>query len=102
METFGIWGLIPPLLTVVLALMTKDVIISLFMGILSGTLLIAGGNPFIALTGLSDLLANSLNDGWNLRIFLFTALMGVLVGILSKTGSAYAFGHWASIRIKSK
>ena len=102
MDTFGIWGLIPPLLTIVLALLTKDVIISLFMGILSGTLLIAGGNPFIALTGLSDLLANSLNDGWNLRIFLFTALMGVLVGILSKTGSAYAFGHWASKRIKTK
>jgi tetracycline resistance efflux pump len=102
METFGIWGLLPPLLTIVLALITKDVVIALFLGILSGTLMIAGGNPVVALVTLSDILADSLNDGWNLRIFLFTALMGVLVGMLAKTGSAYAFGRWASKRIKTK
>ena len=102
METFGIWGLIPPLLTIVLALVTKDVVIALFLGILSGTLMIAGGNPVVAMINLSDILADALNDGWNLRIFLFTALMGVLVGMLSKTGSAYAFGRWASKRIKTK
>jgi Na+/H+ antiporter NhaC len=102
METFGIWGLLPPLLTIVLALITKDVVIALFLGILSGTLMLAGGNPIVALIGLSDILADSLNDGWNLRIFLFTALMGVLVGMLAKTGSAYSFGHWASKRVKTK
>lgn len=102
METYGIWGLVPPLLTIFLAFVTKDVVISLFLGILSGTLMLAGGNPVIALTSLSDILADSLNDGWNLRIFLFTALMGVLVGMLAKTGSAYAFGRWASKRIKTK
>lgn len=102
MDSFGIWGLLPPLLTIVLALLTKDVIIALFLGILSGTLMLAGGNPVVAMMNLSDLLADSLNDGWNLRIFLFTALMGVLVGMLGKTGSAYAFGRWASKRIKTK
>jgi len=102
METYGFWGLIPPLLTIVLALVTKDVVIALFLGILSGTLMIAGGNPMVALVTLSDILADALNDGWNLRIFMFTALMGVLVGMLSKTGSAYAFGRWASKRIKTK
>jgi Na+/H+ antiporter NhaC len=64
--------------------------------------MLAGGNPIVALIGLSDILADSLNDGWNLRIFLFTALMGVLVGMLAKTGSAYSFGHWASKRVKTK
>lgn len=102
MDSFGIWGLLPPLLTIVLALVTKDVVIALFLGILSGTLMLAGGNPVVAMMNLSDLLADSLNDGWNLRIFLFTALMGVLVGMLAKTGSAYAFGRWASKRIKTK
>ena len=102
METFGIWGLLPPLLTIVLALVTKDVVIALFLGILSGTLMIAGGDPVVALVTLGDILADALNDGWNLRIFLFTALMGVLVGMLAKTGSAYAFGSWASKRIKTK
>ena len=102
METYGIWGLIPPLLTILLAFLTKDVVIALFLGILSGTLMIAEGNPVVALASLGDVLTNALNDGWNLRIFLFTALMGVLVGMLAKTGSAYAFGRWAAKRVKTK
>ncbi|MHC1691922.1 MAG: Na+/H+ antiporter NhaC family protein [Sphaerochaetaceae bacterium] len=101
MEHFGLWGLIPPILTIALAFITKDVIISLFLGILSGTLIVAGGNPFIALVNLSDLLAGSLADGWNIRIFLFCALLGGLVGLLSKTGAARAFGQWASQKIKT-
>ena len=102
MEHFGILGLIPPVLTIVLAFITKDVIISLFLGILSGTLIVAGGNPLVALVNLSDLLAGSLADGWNIRIFLFCALLGGLVGLLSKTGSAVAFGKWASQKVKGK
>ncbi len=101
MEHFGMWGLIPPLLTIVLAFITKDVIVSLFLGILSGTLIVAGGNPAIALMNLTDLLAGSLADGWNIRIFLFCALLGALVGMLSKTGAAGAFGRWASSRLST-
>ena len=59
MEHFGLWGIIPPLLTIVLAFVTKDVIVSLFLGILSGALIVAGGNPGTALMTLTDLLANS-------------------------------------------
>ena len=83
MTDFGILGLIPPVLTIALAFITKDVVISLFLGILSGTLIVAGGNPFAALVNLSDVVAGSLNDGWNIRIFLFCALLGGLVGLLS-------------------
>ncbi len=101
MEHFGMWGIIPPLLTIVLAFITKDVIVSLFLGILSGTLIVAGGNPGIALMNLTDLLAGSLSDGWNIRIFLFCALLGALVGMMSKTGAAGAFGRWASAKLNS-
>ncbi|PKL12354.1 MAG: sodium:proton antiporter [Spirochaetae bacterium HGW-Spirochaetae-8] len=101
MVHFGLLGLIPPVLTIALAFITKDVIISLFLGILSGTLIVAGGNPLIALINLSDLLAGSLNDGWNIRIFLFCALLGGLVGLLSKTGAAVAFGRWAAQKARS-
>jgi len=101
MTDFGILGLIPPVLTIALAFITKDVVISLFLGILSGTLIVAGGNPFAALVNLSDVVAGSLNDGWNIRIFLFCALLGGLVGLLSKTGAAKAFGRWAASRIKT-
>jgi len=101
MEHFGMWGIIPPLLTIVLAFITKDVIISLFLGILSGCLIAAGGNPAAAVMNLSDLIAGSLSDGWNIRIFLFCGLLGALVGMLSKTGAAQAFGTWVSKKLKS-
>ncbi|MGN1164463.1 MAG: Na+/H+ antiporter NhaC family protein [Candidatus Ornithospirochaeta sp.] len=99
MEHFGILGLIPPVLTITLAFITKDVIISLFVGIISGALIVAGGNPVTALLRFTDLMADVLTDGWNIRIFLFCALLGGLVGILSKTGSAEAFGRWAKKKI---
>lgn len=101
MENFGIWGLIPPILTITLAFVTKDVIVSLFLGILSGALIVAGGNPFTAIMNLTDLLATVLSDSWNIRIFLFCGLLGGLVGMLSRTGAAAAFGRWASKKLNS-
>ncbi|HOX49129.1 MAG TPA: Na+/H+ antiporter NhaC family protein [Spirochaetales bacterium] len=102
MEHFGLLALIPPILVVVLAIWTKDVIISLFLGILSGTLIVAGGNPYFALIKLTDILADMLADGWNIRIILFCGLLGALVGMWNKTGSARAFGAWAASKIKSR
>jgi Na+/H+ antiporter NhaC len=102
MDNYGLWGIIPPLLTIVLAFLTKDVIVSLFLGILSGALIITGGNPALALMKLSDLLAGSLADSWNIRILLFCALLGGLVGMLTKTGAALSFGRWASLHLKNK
>ena len=102
MDHFGMWGIIPPVLTIALAFITKDVIISLFLGILSGCIIVAGGNPAAALMRLTDLLAGSLADGWNIRIFLFCGLLGALVGMLSKTGAAQAFGLWMSKKLKNK
>lgn len=101
MEHYGLLGIVPPVLTIVLAFATKDVVVSLFLGILSGALITGGGNPAMALMNISDLLAGSLADGWNIRIFLFCALLGGLVGMLTKTGSAGAFGRWASSKLKS-
>lgn len=101
MESFGILGLIPPVLTIALAFITKDVIVSLFLGILSGALIVAGGNPITAVLNLTDGLADVLVDGWNIRIFLFCALLGGLVGMLSRTGSSRAFGRWAAKKINS-
>ncbi|MCM1407133.1 MAG: Na+/H+ antiporter NhaC family protein [Treponema brennaborense] len=102
MEHFGLWGIIPPILTVFLAFATKDVCVSLFLGIFSGALIIAGGNPIAALMHLTDLLASSLADDWNIRIFLFCALLGGLVGLLSHTGATGAFGRWASSKLRTK
>lgn len=102
MEHFGLLSLIPPLLTIALAILTKDVIVSLFLGILSGSLIVAGGNPFVAFLSVADRIADTLADGWSIRIVLFTIILGMMVGLLSKTGSAYALGDWASKKIKTK
>ncbi|MCK7486287.1 MAG: hypothetical protein MZU97_12580 [Bacillus subtilis] len=99
---YGLLSILPPLLTIVLAIVTKDVVVSLFLGILSGTLIAAGGNPYAALINLSDLIADTLADGWNIRIMLFTILLGLLVGLLAKSGAAYALGDWAGKKIKSR
>lgn len=102
MEHLGLWGLIPPILTIALAFITKDVIISLFLGIFSGAIIVAGGNPITAVLNLSDILADVLVDGWNIRILLFCGLLGGLVGMLSKTGATRSFGVWAANRLKTK
>ena len=97
MESSGIWGIIPPLLTIILAFITKDVIVTLFVGIFTGSLIVAGGNVFHALLSMTDM----VSDGWNIRIFLFCALLGGLAGMLSRTGAAHAFGLWAAKKVKS-
>ena len=102
MEHYGLLGIIPPLLAIILALITKEVIISLVFGILSGTLIISHGNLFIAITIFADKVAEMSGDSWNIRILLFCALLGAFVSMLSKTGATKAFGLWASKYLKSK
>ena len=101
-ENMGYWSIIPPLLTVVIALVWKDVVIALVAGIFSGTLIVNKGDVATAAVQMIDRIAASLCDAWNIRIFLFCALLGSLVAILSRTGSACAFGKWAAQRIKTR
>ena len=102
MEHYGLLGIIPPLLAIILALVTKEVIISLTLGILSGTLIIAHGNVFTAITIFTDKVAEMSGDAWNIRILLFCALLGAFVSMLSKTGATKAFGLWSSKYLKTK
>ena len=98
----GLWSIVPPILTIALALIFKDVLFALLIGILSGTLIVCHGSPVPAITTLTDKIASSLNDGWNIRILLFCALLGGFVAILNKTGAAKAFGSWMVSKIKSR
>ena len=102
MDHAGYLGFLPPFLAIALALLTKDVIFSVFLGIASGALIHAGGDPFAALVYITDLMADKVADEWNIRIFLFCALLGGLVGLLSWAGSAQAFGHWTTRFIKGR
>ncbi len=101
-ENMGYWSIIPPLLTVIIALVWKDVVIALVAGIFSGAMIVNKGDIAAAAVQMIDRIASSLSDSWNIRIFLFCALLGSLVAILARTGSAFAFGKWAAQRIKTR
>jgi len=102
MEHYGWLGLLPPILTITLALVTKEVIFSLISGIFVGYLIVSSWNPLTALVGVTDGIANSLNDGWNIRIILFCAMLGAFVGLMQATGAANAFGKWMASKVKTR
>ncbi len=95
------WALVPPIVAIALALITKEVYSSLFIGIVVGALLIAGFNPVTMLdTIISEGITPAVAD--NAGIFIFLALLGMMVALTSTTGGAAAFGRWASRHIKSR
>ncbi len=102
MDNFGLWSIVPPLLTITLALIFKNVIVALILGILSGALIVVQGNFLLAYTNMIDMIAKSLVDDWNIRILLFCALLGGLVAILNYSGAARAFGEWAAKGLKTR
>ena len=100
------WALIPPIIAIGLALITKEVYSSLFVGIAVGGLLSA--NIFkegFSLTGSMDYI---INDGLisavadSAGIFIFLVLLGVMVALINKSGGSRAFGNWAVKHIKSR
>ncbi len=93
-----IWSLLPPVVAIVLALITKEVYISLFVGIVTGAFLYADFNPVLATTSIIDTFISS----WNIGILIFLVILGIMVALMNKAGGSAAYGRWASQRIKSK
>ena len=95
------WALVPPLVAIALALITKEVYSSLFIGIVLGGLLSANWNPI----GTLD---NVLNEGLiaavsgTAGIFIFLVILGAIVALVNKAGGSAAFGRWAQVHIKSR
>ena len=92
------WSLVPPLLAIVLALVTKEVYSSLFIGVAMGALLYTGFHPWNAFVALFDIMKNSMN----LNILIFDVLLGMIIVLMSKSGGSAAYGKWAGSKIKSK
>lgn len=98
-----IWALLPPLIAIVLALITKEVYSSLFLGILVGGLLWSGFSFEGTMTHvLSDGFVGSLADSYNVGILLFLVILGALVVMMNKAGGSAVFGRWAAEHIKSR
>ncbi|MCK3656900.1 Na+/H+ antiporter [Pasteurellaceae bacterium Macca] len=103
----SIWSLVPALLALFLAILTRKVIISLSIGIIVGAIMLAGGNPVDALTHLTNKVVSLVYaEGGvnynNVNIVLFLVLLGILTALLSISGSNQAFANWAQERIKGK
>lgn len=99
---FGILAILPPLIAIVLAFVTKRVLISLFLGILSGGIIISGGNPFEGIAYSLDTIVASITDEWNVNLLLFNLFMGAGVAFIWKLGGSQALTNWAKKRIKSR
>jgi len=98
-----IWALLPPIIAILLALITKEVYSSLFIGILSGALLYSG----FSFTGTMDHMfvdgfIASVADSYNIGIIIFLIVLGAIVVLMNKAGGSAAFGRWASTHIKSR
>ena len=97
------WALIPPLVAIVLALITKETYSSLFVGILVGALFAAGFSPVGALdTMINDGFIGAIADGWNAGIFMFLVLLGIMVALINAAGGSAAFGRWAVKHVHSR
>lgn len=97
------WALVPPLIAIVLALVTKEVYSSLFIGILAGSLFYSGFNFEGTITHIwQDGIITSLADSYNVGILVFLVILGVMVSLMNKAGGSAAFGRWASTRIKTR
>ncbi len=101
--TNTIWSLLPPLIAIVLALITKEVYSSLFVGILSGGLLYASFNITGAMEHIFvDGMIGQLSDSWNVGILTFLVVLGSMVMLMNRAGGSAAFGKWAVTHVKTK
>ncbi len=96
-----LWSLFPPVVAIGLALITKEVYSSLFVGILMGGLLATGFNPIhtidsVTTTGFIDAVSGTAG------IFAFLVFLGIIVALLNKAGGSRAFGNWAAKHVKTK
>ena len=98
----SIWSLLPPIIAIALALITKEVYISLFVGILSGALIYSGFSPWSMVTNTFDVMLSKLGDGWNVGILIFLVVLGMMVSLINKAGGSAAYGRWASKHIKTR
>lgn len=98
---FSFWALVPPIVAIVLALITKEVYSSLFVGIVLGGLFYTN---FSVVSGLDSIVNEGLVPAVadNAGIFLFLVILGILVSLINKAGGSAAFGRWAETHIHSK
>lgn len=90
----SIWALVPPIVAIALALWTKEVYLSLLIGILSGAMLYTKFHVLAAVETVVDVMNWKVGD--NVNILLFLVFLGILVALITKSGASRSYGEWAS------
>ena len=99
--TATLWAMLPPIVAIGLALITKEVYSSLFFGVVIGAILACGGNAATAVDHvINDGLISAISG--TAGIFLFLVILGTIVALVNKSGASAAFGRWAKTHIKSR
>ena len=100
----SLWAVLPPVIAIGLALITKEVYSSLFIGTLVGGLLYANFNPVGAMTHIFEtaMVGESLTSSGNVGVLVFLVILGAMVALMNKAGGSAAFGRWCSEKIKSR
>ena len=97
------WSLVPPIIAIVLALLTKEVYSSLFVGIVGGALMLNNFNLENTMNRVfSGGFITSVTDAYNMGILVFLVLLGMIVALINKAGGSKAFGQWAETHIKTR
>ncbi len=98
--TFGIIAALPPVLAIALALITKEVYTSLFLGCFVGGLIYVNFNPILAVTQTFDTLVERVSG--NVDLVAFLVMLGIIVVLMNRSGGSAAYGKWAREHIKTK
>lgn len=100
-QTF--WALVPPIVAISLALATKEVYSSLFVGVVTGGLLYSGFSFEGTINHVyTDGVVKVLSDSYNVGILIFLVILGIIVSLMNKSGGSAAFGRWAQTKIKNR
>jgi len=97
-ETYGWVSILPPVVAIVLAIRTKQVFFSLFVGIWFGWLVIAGWNPLTSLASAIDSCVDVFADAGNTRVVVFSAMVGAILAFIQRSGGVEGFIRWAAHR----
>lgn len=101
MNTGGTFlALIPPLVAIVISLVTKEVNLSLFIGLFTGTLIFCSGSPFQSVATMFDIMADKVKG--NMGVLIFIVLLGMVVYLMNLSGATHRYAAWASKKLKTK
>ena len=94
------WALVPPILAIIISLVTKEVNLSLFVGIVVGALFYTNGNLFTTATTTFDIMSGKVQG--NMGVLIFIIILGMIVHLMNLSGATHKYAKWASSRLKTR